>query len=88
MVELGKAIGILVRAIEREEMLHEDIDAWGAPGECHGVVARGEDRRMRQARKHAEAVAGMPLRVIRRKARKLMGSDAPLYRRYGFVPYR
>lgn len=87
MMQLGKAIGILVRAVEHELAMHEDVEAFHAPSECHGLVSRGADKRMRVARKHAEAVAGMPLRSIRRRARKIMGGDAPIYRRYGYVPY-
>jgi hypothetical protein len=86
-MQLGKAIGILIRAEWIEDEMHADVDAWNAPSECHGDVSRGGKRRLRRARKHAEAVAGVPLRRIRHLARKRMGDDAPLYRRFGFVPY-
>jgi hypothetical protein len=86
-MQLGKAIGILLRAYEAEAFMHEDVDAFHAPSECHALVARGEAKRLRQARRHAEAVAGMNLRGIRKLARKRMGNDAPIYRRYGMVPY-
>jgi hypothetical protein len=68
MRNLGKAVGILARAEAAEHDYHADVDAWGAPGECHAVVAKGAARRLRRARKHAEAVAGMPLRAIARHA--------------------
>jgi hypothetical protein len=86
-MQLGKAIGILLRAYELELEAHADVAAFHAPSECHALVARGEGERLRRARKHAEAVAGMKLRDIRKLARKRMGNDAPIYRRYGHVPY-
>lgn len=88
MIQLGKAIGILIRAVEHENALHEDVSAMHAPSECHALVARGETRRWRQARRHALAVSGYrSLRLLRKAARRVMGHDAPIYRRYGFVPY-
>lgn len=86
-MQLGKAIGILIRAHMREHDMHADVSAFHAPSECHALVSRGEAGRLRQARRHAESVAGMSLRRIRIEARKQMGNDAPIYRRYGFVPY-
>lgn len=65
---LGAALSILVRASAAEEFAHYDVDAFGAPSECHDLVARGEAQRLRRARKHAEAVARRPLRVILREA--------------------
>lgn len=67
---LGKALTILARAQATEIAYHADVDAWDAPSECHTDVARGEPRRQRRARKHAEAVARAPLRVIARQARR------------------
>lgn len=66
---LGRALTILADQEAREHAMHEDVDAFYAPSECHGLVARGEEKRQRQARRHAEAVAGAPLREIRRQAR-------------------
>lgn len=66
---LGKAVSILARAEALEIALHEDVAAWGAPSECHGAVSRGEAQRRRQARRHAEAVARRPLRIIEREAK-------------------
>lgn len=81
---LGKALTILARHQVNEQALHDDVDAFGAPGECHTLVSRNEHRRERQARKHAEAVAGMPERLIRRKARKL-GFDERAFSRLFFA---
>lgn len=88
MANLGKAIGILIRAEMREIEMHEDVDAWHAPGECHRDVSRGAGKRLREARRHALHAGGFKnMRTLRAAARKAMGNDAPLYRRYGFVPY-
>lgn len=67
---LGKALTILAKAEAVEMDYHADVDAWGAPSECHGLVSRGEAQRARLARKHAEAVARRPLRIINREAKK------------------
>lgn len=72
---LGTALSILARAEVREHILHDDVDAYGAPGECHDVVARGEARRSRVARKAAEAACKRPFRVIRREAKRRAGID-------------
>lgn len=68
--QLGKALSILAAAERAEAELHADVDAWGAPGECHKLVARGAARRRRLARRQAEAVAGMPLRALLAEARR------------------
>jgi hypothetical protein len=71
-----------------EHEMHEDVDAWHAPSECHDLVAKGEGRRLRHARRRALHAAGFnSMRHLRRAARRAMGNDAPIYRRYGFVPY-
>ena len=67
---LGKVLAILARAEACEIDMHADVDAFGAPSECHAMVARHEGRRLRRARKHAEAVARRPLRCIEREARR------------------
>lgn len=67
---LGTALTILARAEAAEHFMHADVDAFGAPSECHGLVSRNEARRLRQARKHAEAEAKAPYRVIRAQAQK------------------
>ena len=88
MTQLGKAIGILINQQRHECALHADVDAWYAPSECHASVARGEESRARLARRHACHVANVKnLRQLRKQARARMGNDAPIYRRYGFVPY-
>lgn len=86
--QLGRAIGILLAATRLEGALHEDVDAYHAPSECHGPVSRGQGKRLRYARRRALHAAGFnSLRLIRRAARQAMGHDAPIYRRFGEVPY-
>ena len=85
---LGKAIGILIRQQMHEIEMHEDVEAFNAPSECHGIVAKGAVKRARLARRRALHAAGLrSLRLLRREARRVMGDDAPIYRRFGFVPY-
>jgi hypothetical protein len=80
--QIGKAVGILCRAAMRE------IDAgcdWG--GDWY-ACDRAAVRRWRIARRHALHVAGCKnLRQLRSAARGAMGNDAPIYKRFGFVPY-
>lgn len=33
-----------VDAEASNQIAHEDVCAWGAPGECHGLVERGHER--------------------------------------------
>lgn len=88
MRQLGKALGILIRQMEIENAMHADVDAWGAPSECHGLVARGSARRWREVRRHACHVAGVKNgRLLRQAMRRAMGNDAWVYRHYGAVPY-
>lgn len=67
---LGATLTVIARWQAREADMHADVSAWGAPGECHGLVSKGEDERFRRARRHAEAVARRPYRVIVREARR------------------
>jgi hypothetical protein len=67
---LGKVLGIVARHKAIEIFMHNDVDAWGAPSEYHDDVSRGEARRWREARRHAEAVAQRPWRYIVREAQR------------------
>jgi len=67
MRQMGKALGILARAEARESYMHDDVDAFDAPGECHGAVSRGEAHRARQARRHAKAVSGLSRAAFNRE---------------------
>ena len=75
MTNLGKALTILAAHECDERFAHADVDAWGAPSECHGLVSKNEGKRERIARKHAEAIAQRPLRIIRREAMRRGGID-------------
>jgi hypothetical protein len=68
--QLGKALSIILVHEAGEIAMHEDVDAFHAPSECHRDVSKGEMRRLRTARRHAEAVAQRPWRVIAKEARK------------------
>jgi hypothetical protein len=73
---LGQVLGIVARHEASELFMHIDVDmhndfnAWGAPSEAHDELSRGEERRWREVRKHAEAVAQRPWRIIVREARR------------------
>lgn len=67
---LGRVLTILAKAEATEHDYHADVDAFDAPGECHSLVAKGAEKRARRARRHAEAVAGRPFRIIAREAKK------------------
>jgi hypothetical protein len=73
---LGQVLGIVARH-EASELfmhidadMHKDVDAWGAPSEAHDELSRGEERRWREVRKHAEALAQRPWRIIVREAQR------------------
>lgn len=82
---LSKALTILARAEAAEHFQHADVDAFHAPSECHVLVSRGEARRQRHARKHAEAVAQAPLRAIKRAAAQRGNMPIGSPRWQGFV---
>jgi hypothetical protein len=54
---LGQVLGIVARYEASEIFMHSDLDGWGAPSDAHDDVSRGKERRWREARKHAGAVA-------------------------------
>ncbi len=62
---LGRALSIVFLAQVREEIMHMDVAAFGAPSECHDAVSKGEEKRLRQARRHARAVSGVNRRQFR-----------------------
>ncbi|QIG66743.1 hypothetical protein EVB27_073 [Rhizobium phage RHph_TM16] len=70
MRQVGKALGILATFEAKEIVMHADIAAFGAPGECHGLVSKGEAKRAREARRHAKAVSGLSRRGFNQELRK------------------
>jgi len=84
---LGKAISILMKPHNRDAAIVDDIYAMGAPSECY-ALAKVSGNEYRLARRHACKVAGVKsMRLLRKAIRARIGNDAPIYRRYGFVPY-
>ena len=41
---LGQIATILLHAVDRANAMHADVSAFGAPSECHGLVAAGVKR--------------------------------------------
>ena len=76
--QLGKAISILVHQTASEHFAHADIAAFGAPGECHTLVRRNEERRWRLAVRRARAVSGMTRSKFRRVIRQF-GPGSPVF---------
>lgn len=68
--QLGKALGIIAMHGVREEIMHADVDAFYAPSECHALIARGEEKRLREAKRHARAVSGLSRSAFNRELRK------------------
>ena len=66
---ISRALTILARAEAAEFDLHADVDAFGAPSECHALVSRGEKQRWRNAVRHAKGVTGASYPQIKRAAR-------------------
>lgn len=73
IANLGRALSVIARHEACEAVMHEDVSAFGAPGECHALVSRGEDRRLRQARKVAAGIAGVRFALIEREAVRRLG---------------
>lgn len=73
---LGEALSVLAIQEAHEIISHEDVDAMGAPSECHDLVARREPERAEKACQGAEKVAGITFAEITRQAQS----------RGGFVP--
>ena len=64
MQQLGKALTIIAQQRAKEDAMHMDVDAFHGGSECHLALMDRESQRRRRARKHAEAVARMPWRVL------------------------
>lgn len=65
---LGQVLSVLVAQEAAGVALHEDVDAFGAPSECHGLVEKQLARRRAEAFKKMEQLAGVPFRQIRQEA--------------------
>ena len=71
---MGRAISIIAAQAAAESIRHADVAAFGASGECHTLVDRGNEQRARLARRHARAVSGLSKSAFSRAMRKLPGS--------------
>jgi hypothetical protein len=67
---LSRALTIIARAEAAEHFMHADVRAWGAPGECHQDVSRGEPYRMREMRKQVESEIRRPFRHVVKDAKR------------------
>lgn len=68
ITNLGEALSILAHAEAAEHFAHADVDAFGAPGECHSLVSRNEEKRQNEALRKAEALTGATFRDIRQQS--------------------
>lgn len=75
-INIGAALSKIIIADAYENAMHEAVANFCAPSECHGLVSRGAAQRKRRARRHAEAIARAPMRVIWREAERRIGSKA------------
>ena len=64
MQNLSRAASLIFRHIQCECAMHEDVDAFHAPSECHGLVARGEAKRWRATARKIKALTGHHPKVV------------------------
>ena len=57
--QLGRAFTIICMQRAKEIVAHADVSAWGAPSECHTLVAQGEEERYQAACREAQKVSGL-----------------------------
>lgn len=70
---LGRGLTIFLEHHRYENFMHDEIDAWHAPSECHALASRGEDRRFRAMRRHVEGVTGLKWKVFREQVIRRTG---------------
>jgi len=78
---VSAALTVLARAEANEQLMHDDVRAWGAPSECHADVARGAAERWRTARRRAHALTGLRWRAMVRRLRRDYGLSLDPYDR-------
>lgn len=64
---MSLGLEILLEAQRREDAMHEDVDAFNAPSECHALVSRGLADRLRHARRRIRAATGLTFRQFERE---------------------
>lgn len=67
---LGQILSLIIRHDCDEQFSHADVEAFGAPGECHDLVRKNEHKRWRHTRRRVVALAGRPWRVVLKELRK------------------
>jgi hypothetical protein len=67
---IGRGVSIWINHIRGEQSLHDEVDAYFAPSECHALVARGETYRNRIVRRHIKSVTGLSFRAFKREVRR------------------
>jgi hypothetical protein len=78
--DIGKGLAILAHFYLTEAHYHADVSAWHAPGECHDVVSKHEDRRLREVWRHIKGVTGLKKKAFQREVARRTGSGKVLYR--------
>jgi hypothetical protein len=64
MRNLGKITGLVINHLRVETEMHADVEAWGAPGECHGAVNQTIDRARRALFQDIERATGYTTRQL------------------------
>jgi hypothetical protein len=67
---LSKVVTILAHFEAQEVILHEEIDAYNAPSECHDLVEKSCRKKFRTVRRQVEAIARRPWRIIQKELEK------------------
>jgi hypothetical protein len=65
---LGQALSVVIAQEAAEADAHADVDAFGAPSECHSLVNKHMLRRRLNAIVEAQRIAGAPWAEITRQA--------------------
>jgi len=77
--DIGKGLSIWLRFMRSEDEAHEDVDRFHAPSECHALVSKGIEKRLRVLRRHIKATTGLKYRVFERECRRRTSPSA-MYR--------
>jgi hypothetical protein len=75
---LGKGLTILADYEAMCHFQHRDVDAFNAPSECHGLVARGHRKEFRTVRRKIKATTGLKFNEFQRECAKRT-SDRYMY---------
>lgn len=73
---LGRALSIIVQHKRNEDAMHEDVNQFHAPSECHELVSRGEAKRFRLVRRRVKALTGSRYDLVLREARRRTSNHA------------